>query len=76
MASGLLKKNYFDDLFKFGNKRVGDVNTLIQYFGEDNVVLLDDYLIEIQGHAHLVIRPVTKPKSKDYLGTFSNRKSA
>ena len=31
--------------FKFGNKRVGDVNTLIQYFGEDNVVLLDDYLI-------------------------------
>lgn len=31
--------------FKFGNKRVGDVNTLIEYFGENNVILLDDYLI-------------------------------
>ena len=31
--------------FKFGNKRVGDVNTLIDYFGENNVILLDDYLI-------------------------------
>ena len=32
--------------FKFGNNRVGDVNTLLQYFGEDNVILLDDYLID------------------------------
>ena len=31
--------------FKFGNKRVGDVNTLIDYYGENNVILLDDYLI-------------------------------
>ena len=31
--------------FKFGNKRVGDVNTLIDYFGENNVILLHDYLI-------------------------------
>lgn len=31
--------------FRFGNQRVGDVNTLINYFGEDNVTLLDDFLI-------------------------------
>ena len=31
--------------FKFGNKRVGDVNTLLDYFGENNVILLHDYLI-------------------------------
>ena len=31
--------------FKFGNKRVGDVNTLIDYFGENNVIVLHDYLI-------------------------------
>ena len=31
--------------FRFGNQRVGDVNTLINYFGEENVTLLDDYLI-------------------------------
>ena len=31
--------------FRFGNQRVGDVNTLINYFGEENVTLLDDFLI-------------------------------
>ena len=31
--------------FRFGNQRVGDVNTLINYFGEDNVTLLDDFLL-------------------------------
>ena len=31
--------------FRFGNQRVGDVNTLINYFGEQNVTLLDDFLI-------------------------------
>ena len=32
--------------FKFGKNRTGDVNNIINYFGEDNVILLDDYLIE------------------------------
>tara|TARA_B100000902_G_C27231649_1_gene875153 strand:+ start:468 stop:1367 length:900 start_codon:yes stop_codon:yes gene_type:complete len=32
--------------FKFGSQRVGDVNTLIDYFGETNVILLDDFLID------------------------------
>ncbi|MDA9593318.1 riboflavin biosynthesis protein RibF [Candidatus Actinomarina sp.] len=31
--------------FRFGSQRVGDVNTLINYFGEENVTLLDDFLI-------------------------------
>ena len=31
--------------FKFGKNRSGDINTLIDYFGEDNIFLLEDYLI-------------------------------
>ena len=31
---------------------------------------LDDYLVEIQGRSHLVMKPVGKPKLKDYLGTI------
>ena len=32
--------------FKFGKNRSGDVDNIINYFGEDNVILLEDYLIE------------------------------
>ena len=32
--------------FKFGKNRTGDVNNIINYFGEDNVILLEDYSIE------------------------------
>ena len=31
---------------------------------------LDDYLVEIQGRAHLVMKPAGKPKLKDYLGSI------
>ena len=31
---------------------------------------LDDYLVEIHGRAHLVMKPAGKPKLKDYLGTI------
>ena len=31
---------------------------------------LEDYLVEIQGRWHLVMKPVGKPKSKEYLGTI------
>ena len=31
---------------------------------------LDDYLVEIQGRAHLVLKPAGKPKLKDYLGSI------
>ena len=31
---------------------------------------LNDYVVDIQGRAHLVMKPVGKPKSKDYLGSI------
>ncbi len=31
---------------------------------------LEDYLVEIQGCWHLVMKPVGKPKLKDYLGSI------
>ena len=31
---------------------------------------LDDYLVEIQGRWHLVMKPAGKPKSKEYLGSI------
>ena len=32
--------------FRFGKNRTGEVNNIINYFGENNVILLSDYLIE------------------------------
>ena len=32
--------------FKFGKNRTGDVKNIISYFGNDNVILLTDYLID------------------------------
>ena len=32
--------------FRFGKNRAGEVNNIINYFGENNVILLSDYLIE------------------------------
>ncbi|MBW3042210.1 hypothetical protein DNJ73_05830 [Prochlorococcus marinus XMU1408] len=29
---------------------------------------LDDYVVDIEGRAHLVMKPEGKPKLKDYLG--------
>ena len=31
---------------------------------------LDDYLVEIQGRWHLVMKPHGKPKLREYLGTI------
>ena len=40
-----IKKIVVGKDFKFGKNRSGDINTLIDSFGEDNVFLLDDFLI-------------------------------
>jgi len=40
-----IKKIVVGKDFKFGKNRSGDVNSLIDYFGEDNIFLLDDFLI-------------------------------
>ena len=31
---------------------------------------LEDYVVDIQGRAHLVMKPAGKPKLKDYLGSI------
>ena len=36
---------------------------------------LNDYVVDIQGRAHLVMKPAGKPKLKDYLGTILQWKS-
>ena len=37
-----IKKIVVGKDFKFGKNRSGDINTLIEYFGEDNIILLED----------------------------------
>jgi riboflavin kinase/FMN adenylyltransferase len=34
--------------FKFGKERKGDIKTLLDFFGPENIFLLEDYLIESQ----------------------------
>ena len=40
-----IKKIVVGKDFKFGKNRSGDINSLIDSFGEDNVFLLEDFLI-------------------------------
>ena len=42
--------------FRFGKNRTGEVNNIINYFGENNVILLSDYLIENQKVSSTKIR--------------------
>ena len=32
--------------------------------------LLEDYLVEIKGKSHLILKPVGKPRLKDYLASI------
>ena len=58
--------------FRFGNKRVGDVNTLMDFFGEENVILLDDFLIKSEKVSTTKIRLFYSrgdvKSAQDYLG--------
>ena len=56
-----IKKIVIGKDFKFGNNRSGDVNFLIDYFGENNVYLLDDFLIKNE--------KVSSTKLRYYLST-------
>ena len=56
-----IKKIVIGKDFKFGNNRSGDVNFLIDYFGENNVYLLDDFLINSE--------KVSSTKLRYYLST-------
>ena len=49
--------------FKFGKNRSGDINSLIDSFGEDNIFLLEDYLIKSgSDHCNVCLYKFPEPK--------------
>jgi len=58
--------------FKFGKNRSGDITTLIHFFGEENIFLLDDFLIDNEKVSSTKIRYYLSngdiEKANNYLG--------
>ena len=58
--------------FKFGKNRSGDITTLINFFGEENIFLLDDFLIDDEKVSSTKIRYYLSngdiEKANNYLG--------
>ena len=58
--------------FKFGKNRSGDITTLIHFFGEENIFLLDDFLIDNEKVSSTKIRYYLSngdiQKANNYLG--------
>jgi len=58
--------------FKFGKNRSGDITTLIHFFGEENIFLLDDFLINNEKVSSTKIRYYLSngdiEKANNYLG--------
>ena len=58
--------------FKFGKNRSGDITTLIHFFGEENIFLLDDFLIDNEKVSSTKIRYYLSngdiDKANNYLG--------
>ena len=58
--------------FKFGKNRSGDITTLIYFFGEENIFLLDDFLIDNEKVSSTKIRYYLSngdiEKANNYLG--------
>ena len=58
--------------FKFGKNRSGDITTLIHFFGEENIFLLDDFLINNEKVSSTKIRYYLSngdiDKANNYLG--------
>ena len=58
--------------FKFGKNRSGDITTLIHFFGEKNIFLLDDFLIDNEKVSSTKIRYYLSngdiEKANNYLG--------
>lgn len=58
--------------FKFGKNRSGDITTLINFFGEENIFLLDDFLIDNEKVSSTKIRYYLSngdiEKANNYLG--------
>jgi len=53
--------------FKFGKNRTGDINNIISFFGEKNVILLKDYLIDNE--------KVSSTKIRNYLDSGNIEKA-
>ena len=60
--------------FKFGKNRKGDVKNIINYFGEDNVILLSDYLIENEKVSSTKIRKYLDNGNIEQANKFLGRK--
>ena len=60
--------------FKFGKNRKGDVKNIINYFGEENVILLSDYLIENEKVSSTKIRKYLDNGNIEQANKFLGRK--
>ncbi len=53
--------------FKFGKNRTGDIDNIISFFGEENVILLTDYLIDNE--------KISSTKIRNYLDSGNIKKA-
>ncbi|MFL2647852.1 MAG: bifunctional riboflavin kinase/FAD synthetase [Candidatus Actinomarinales bacterium] len=60
--------------FKFGKDRIGDVNNIISYFGEENVILFSDYLIDNEKVSSTKIRNYLDNGNIEQANKFLGRK--
>ena len=60
--------------FKFGKNRTGDINSIISFFGEENVILLTDYLIDNEKVSSTKIRHYLDAGNIEKANKFLGRK--
>jgi len=60
--------------FKFGKNRTGDINSIISFFGEENVFLLTDYLIDNEKVSSTKIRHYLDSGNIEKANKFLGRK--
>jgi len=60
--------------FKFGKNRTGDINNIISFFGEENVILLTDYLIDNEKVSSTKIRNYLDAGNIEKANKFLGRK--
>ena len=60
--------------FKFGKNRTGDINSIISFFGKENVILLTDYLIDNEKVSSTKIRHYLDAGNIEKANKFLGRK--
>ncbi len=60
--------------FKFGKNRTGDIDNIISFFGEENVILLTDYLIDNEKISSTKIRNYLDSGNIEKANKFLGRK--